>query len=65
VPKTASEVLKAAIASDGRAPHGIAKQADVPPTTVSRWLRGERGMLLETADKLAAELGLELRKHKG
>ena len=65
MPTTASEVLRAAIASDGRAPHGIDKQAAVPPTTVSRWLRGERGMTLETADRLAAELGLELRKRQG
>ena len=65
MPKTASEVLRAAIASDGRPAHRISRAAAVPPTTTSRWLRGERGMNLETVDRLAAELGLELRKRQG
>ena len=60
--KPISDVLRAAIASDGRNVTQIAKAAKVPQPVLHRFVRGERDLTLETADKLAVALSLRLQK---
>lgn len=61
-----AEQLRAAIRQSGLSGNQVAYRAGVPQAVVSRFLRGERSITLNTAAKLAAALGLELRsKGKG
>ena len=55
-----SEVLRAAITDNEKAPHRIAKDAGVDHAAVYRFLRGQRGLNLSSFDRVAAALGLEL-----
>jgi ribosome-binding protein aMBF1 (putative translation factor) len=41
--------------------NSLAREADIDDGLLSRFWRGQRGLTLETADKLAKTLGLELR----
>jgi len=59
--RTASETLRAAIVLDDRPVHRIARTANVPPTVLSRFMRRERGMTIQSLDRVAAAVGLELR----
>jgi plasmid maintenance system antidote protein VapI len=45
----------------GQSINNLATAAGVQVATVSRWIKGERTITLETADKLAAYFGLEMR----
>ena len=53
--------LRRAIADSGLTPYAIAKQAEIRPEVVTRFVNGERDLYLETAGKIAAVLGLALR----
>ena len=55
-----SEALKSGIRDRGLTAYAVAKMAEVRPHVVQRFLNGERGLTLATADKLAGVLGLEL-----
>lgn len=61
--------LRAAIDRSGLSGNQLAHIAGVSQSVVSRFLRDERTITLETASKLAAALGLELtpvkRRRKG
>ena len=57
---TLSEALKSGIRDRGLTAYAVAKMAEVRPHVVQRFLNGERGLTLVTADKLAGVLGLEL-----
>ena len=61
-----SEALKSNIRGRGLTAYALAKMAEVRPHVVQRFLNGERGLSLATADKLAGVLGLELtpRRHQ-
>lgn len=61
-----SEALKSRIKGRGLTAYAVAKMAEVRPHVVQRFLNGERGLTLATADKLALVLGLELipREHR-
>ena len=60
------EQLRAAIRESGLSGNKVAHCARVPQAVVSRFLRGERSITLDTASKLTAALGLELTpKPKG
>lgn len=59
--RTASETLRAAIVLDERPVNRIATMARVPPSILSRFVKGERGMTTRSLDRVAAEVGLELR----
>jgi len=59
---TLTDQLKAEIAASGLSGYMLAKLSGVPQPVVQRFLAGERGISLTTADKLAATLKLELRK---
>lgn len=56
------EQLRAAIRKSGLSGNQVAHRADVPQPVVSRFLRNERSITLDTASKLAAALGLELKR---
>jgi hypothetical protein len=56
-----SDTLRAAVTLDARPVHRIARTANVPPTVLSRFMRRERGMTIQSLDRVAAAVGLELR----
>lgn len=55
-----SEALRKAIRECGKSVYQIAKEANVSPIVISRFLSGERDIRLATADKLAESLSLTL-----
>lgn len=61
---TLTDELKQAIADSGVSGYKLAKESGVPQPVVQRFLAGERGISLTTADKLAAYLGLRLTHFK-
>jgi len=60
-PRTAalSDQLRAAIEAHGT-PYGLALEAGVAPSVLSRFVSGERGLTTGTLDALAGPLGLKL-----
>lgn len=61
---TPTETLRATLILDGRSATAIARQAGLPQPVVTRFLKGQRTLSSRSLDRLAAELGLELR-HAG
>lgn len=57
---TLSATIRQVILTRKLSANAVAVAAGVPPTSVSRWLNHERGLGLETAEKLALALGLTL-----
>lgn len=55
------ETLREAIRSSGKSHYRLAKDADVTPAQLDRFVAGERDLTLATAAKVAAALGLALR----
>lgn len=60
-PATMSDVLRAAVADSGLTLAALHAATGVQPASLSRFLRGERSMRLDLADKLAAFLNLTLQ----
>jgi plasmid maintenance system antidote protein VapI len=61
-----TDVLRKAIAESGLAQIAIERATGVKRASIMRFLRGERSLRLDMADRLAAYFGLELRpKRKG
>ncbi len=52
--------LRAAIEASPLSQYEISKRSGVSEGVLSRFMRGERGITLETLEKLAGPLGLEL-----
>ncbi len=52
--------LRAAIKASGLSGYRLAKDSGVTAGQVSRLMRGERGLSVESAEKLAAALGLRV-----
>jgi hypothetical protein len=52
--------LQAAIAATGQSTHAVARASGVAAPVLQRFVKGERGITLETAGRLAAYLGLAL-----
>ena len=59
-----SKELKAAIEASGKSAYSLGHEAGVRPEIITRFLSGERDLRLETAGKIAAVLGQELRQAK-
>jgi transcriptional regulator with XRE-family HTH domain len=59
------ETLKAAARATGLSVNSLAKQSGVPQAVLQRFLAGQRGITLETAERLCAWLGLELHPVTG
>ena len=57
-----SNAIKAEIERQGLTAYRVAKRAGIKPDVVSRFLSGERDILLATADKITAALGLVLTR---
>jgi plasmid maintenance system antidote protein VapI len=55
-----TDVLKSAIHQTGEPLYRLAKRSGVPQPSIYRFVTGQRDIRLETADKLAAALGLRL-----
>lgn len=60
-PSILSEQLKAEIRDSGLSHYRIAMDAGIRPEQIDRFMSGERDLRLESASKLAAVLGLELK----
>ena len=56
-----AQQLRQAILDADETPYGIATHTGVDHSMLSRFLRGERDLRLETAGKIAAYLKLELK----
>jgi plasmid maintenance system antidote protein VapI len=56
-----ADVIRRAVQDSGRTPYAVAQAAGVPQAVLSRFLRRERGINLDTAEKLCRALGLDLR----
>lgn len=62
--KSMSEVIRKAILDSGRPLQQIAAGAGVERASLSRFVRGERTLRLDMADRLAIYFGLVLKKAK-
>ena len=61
--ETLTRTLRQAILNDEMSLYKIARLAKIHYSTLSRFMAGERlGITLQTAGRIAAVLGLELRK---
>ena len=59
---TMREVTIQAIEESGKSVRSIALAAGISQPQLSRFVKGERDLLLDAVDKLAKSLGLQLRK---
>jgi plasmid maintenance system antidote protein VapI len=59
--KTISDAIRQAILNSGLPLQQIAESAGVERASLSRFVRGERTLRLDIADKLAKYFGLELK----
>ena len=59
---TMREVIIQAIEESGKSVRSIALNAGITQPQLSRFVKGERDLLLDAVDKLAKSLGLQLRK---
>ena len=59
---TMREVIIQAIEDSGKSVRSVALNAGISQPQLSRFVNGERDLLLDAADKVAKSLGLELRK---
>jgi transcriptional regulator with XRE-family HTH domain len=60
IPRSLSASLKKAMKHSPKTSDQLAKEADVSPIMLSRFLSGKRDIRLATADRLAHVLGLKL-----
>jgi len=61
-PKSLAEQLREAIDGSALTRYQICKRSGVDHAQISRFMAGERDLLLESAGKVAAVLGLKLSK---
>jgi plasmid maintenance system antidote protein VapI len=61
-PKTLIDALKAAIDASGESQNSIAGACEINQANLNAFMHGRRSLSLETAQKIAAHLGLELRQ---
>jgi plasmid maintenance system antidote protein VapI len=59
--RSAVRVVKDAIRRDNRSLTRLARDAGVSQSQVSRFVTGERGVTIDTMERLLGTLGLELR----
>jgi plasmid maintenance system antidote protein VapI len=57
-----ADTIRQAILSSGKTAYAIAHQSGVAQAVLSRFMTGERGITLETAEKFCRTLGLVLRQ---
>lgn len=59
-----SDALRAAVVLDGRPIRRIARQANVPPAVLSRFMRRLRSMNVRSFDSVAGAVGLSFVPHR-
>jgi len=59
-----SEKLRRAIADCGRSRYEISKETGIAESILSRFVHGERGLSLQSVDKLVGFLGMDVRHRK-
>ena len=59
---TISEQLLEAVQGCGMSAQALGARCGVSQPIITRWIAGERGITIATADKLAACLGMELTR---
>jgi transcriptional regulator with XRE-family HTH domain len=59
--QTISNRLRNAITASGKTHYRLAKEAGIRPQQLDYFIAGRRGLRIDTLDKLAPVLGLELR----
>ena len=62
--RSAVTVVRDAIRRDNRSITRLARDAGVSQSMVSRFVCGQRGVTIETMDRLIGTLGYELRPHR-
>jgi transcriptional regulator with XRE-family HTH domain len=62
---TISDQLRAVILNRKLTPYSVAVSAGVAPSVVTRFINGERGLTLDTLDRVAGALGLRLIETSG
>ena len=60
-PRTLADTIRDAIRRDGRTRYRLCLESGVNQAVLGRFVRGQRGLTLDTADRLCKVLGLELR----
>jgi plasmid maintenance system antidote protein VapI len=61
----ASKVIRDTIGGRGLAANAVAEESGLPPSVVSRFVAGDRGVSLESADRMIRALGLRLVEGRG
>ena len=64
-PLSFTEMIRRAAISDGRTAYRLSKDSGVDVAVVQRFMSGERGLTLATAEKLCRALGLDLVSKSG
>ena len=57
-----TEALRKALAESGESLYAVAKATGLNEDSLSRFLRGRQSLRLDLADRLAAHLGIEVRR---
>jgi transcriptional regulator with XRE-family HTH domain len=57
-----ADTIRQAVQKSGKSAYAVAHQSGVAQAVLSRFMTGERGLTLETAEKFCRALGLELRR---
>lgn len=60
-----SDLLRVAIATSWRTKADIARDAQIAPESLSRWLHGRQGLRLSVANRLFAAASQPLRRPSG
>jgi transcriptional regulator with XRE-family HTH domain len=63
--QTFADLIRQAVHASGKSAYAIARQSGVAQAVLSRFMTGERGISLQTAEKFCRALGLELRRVEG
>lgn len=61
-PATFADILRAAVLSSGKSLYRLSMETGIGQDQLSRFVREERGLTLETAGVLAVALGYQLKR---
>jgi len=63
--ETVTQQLRRAVETCGQTRYAIAKETGIPPSVLSRFVAGGRGLRSENIDRLCAHLALKLTAKSG